>query len=86
MKLTDLLERREDDHILDMIEDYLMTHNFKLKVHRAIDGLEEDQFEKLKGMLFHVAQDNYDYATDTGPSIHIPEENVIAALHQMRAL
>ena len=86
MKLEDLIERYEEDHILDMIEDYLMTHNFKLKVHRAIDALEDDQMEKLKGMLYKVAQDNYDYATDTGPSIYIPEETIIAALQQMRVL
>lgn len=90
MKLSDLHENfyadQESQHLMDMIEDYLLSHNHKLKVHRAVDGLEEDQLEKLKGILYNAAQDSYDYATDTGGEINIPEEDIVQALQQMGAL
>lgn len=88
MKLFEIMSMRnmQREHIMDLIEDYLMTHNFKLKIHRAIDALEDEQMEKLKGMLYAVALDNYDYGTDSGASIYIPEETIVAALQQMRAL
>ncbi len=90
MKLSDLCEGFNDDRfrqqMMDMIEDYLFSRNHKVKVHRAIDGMEDDQLEKLKGMLYNIAQDSYDYATDTGSQINIPEETIVQALERMGAL
>jgi len=88
MKLQDICEMKGsvEEHIMDFLEDFLRTHNFKLKVARAIEGLEDDQMEKLKGMLFAEAEDNYDYATDTGPSVFVKEESVIKALQKMGVL
>lgn len=90
MKLKEIREGfyndQERQHLMDMIEDYLFSHNHKLKVHRAIDSMDEEQLEKLKSMLYNVAKDNYDYATDTGDEIYIPEETIVKALQQMGAL
>lgn len=88
MKLHDFLNEMDRNTLLimDMVEDYLRTHNFKLKVARAIEGLEDDEMEKLKGILFKEAEDNYDYGTDTGPSISIDERSIVAALTKMGVL
>jgi hypothetical protein len=73
-------------HMLDMVEEYLFSHTHHPKIQRAIDGLEADQLEKVKGMLLAIAEENYDYSTDEGGEINIPEEEIVHALRQMRLL
>lgn len=84
MKIQELHEDRnflKNDDMLDQIEEFIVTHNFKNKdAERALDGLSPIQQEKLKGMVFVILK------KEKNAFNGITEQRIIDALKKMRVL
>lgn len=83
---SDFYSDMAEQQMLDMVEDYLFSGNHKPKVNQAIDSLDAQQLKELKDILRPSAEENYDYSTDFGPEITIPEDHIVHALRLVGAM
>jgi len=91
MKLLDLKENagyrsyQEREHMSDMVRMELENGRFSPEINRALDALTDEQWEALvtSDALMGAALDNYDYADDSGETIHLTNHNVEEGLSQI---